>query len=98
MTIITNSNRKAFLPSQEKLQLGQFSKKYYYVLEGANQGSPELILGNLSRPLSLLKDHGYRYGMDRTGSVVLSIIIMVLLAWIYLLGTYETGNMASLFR
>ncbi|XP_067037071.1 uncharacterized protein [Acropora muricata] len=66
MTIITNSNREALLPSQEKLQSGPCSKKHYYVLEGVNQGSPELILGNLSKPLSLLKDQQLQiwYGQD----------------------------------
>ncbi|XP_067030135.1 uncharacterized protein [Acropora muricata] len=66
MTIITNSNREALLPPQEKLQLGQCSTKHYYVLEGVNQGSPELILGNLSRPLRLLKDQQLQiwYGQD----------------------------------
>ena len=66
MTIITNSNRKALLPSQEKLQLGQCNTKHYYVLEGVNQESPELILGNLSRPLRLLKDQQLQiwYGQD----------------------------------
>ena len=66
MTIIRNSNREALLPSQEKLQSGSCSKKHYYVLEGVNQGSPELILGNLSRPLSLLKDQQLQiwYGQD----------------------------------
>ena len=69
MTIITNSNRKPLLPSQEKLQLGQCSKRYYYVLEGVNQGSPELILGNLSRPLNLLKGQQLQiwYGQDWVG-------------------------------
>ena len=66
MTIITNSNREALLPPQEKLQLGQCSTKHYYLLEGVNQGSPELILGNLSRPLRLLKDQQLQiwYGQD----------------------------------
>ena len=98
MTIISNSNKEAFLSSQEKLQLGQCSTKDYYVLEGVNQGSPELILDNLSTPLRLLKTNSCRCGMKRTKSIVLRIIIMVLRAWIYLLGTYETDNMASLLR
>ena len=61
MTIITNANKEALLPSVENL-----NNKHYYVLEGVNQGSPELILGNLSRPLRLLRDQQLQiwYGQD----------------------------------
>ena len=67
MTIITNANKKALLPSVEDMKTyGCNGKKYFYVLDGVNQGSPELILGNLSRPLSLLKDQQLQiwYGQD----------------------------------
>ena len=66
MTIMTNSNREALLPSQENLRSRPCNKKHYYVLDGVNQGSPELILGNLPRPMSLLKDQELQiwYGQD----------------------------------
>ena len=67
MTIITNANREALLPSAENLNTyGHNVKRHHYVLDGVNQGSPELILGNLSRPLSLLKDQQLQiwYGQD----------------------------------
>ena len=66
MTIITHSNREALLPSQEKLKLLRSTKKHYYVLEGVNQGTLELILGSVSVSLSLLKDQQLQiwYGQD----------------------------------
>ena len=66
MTIITNAKREALLPSVENLNTDFCNKKHYYVLEGVDQGSPELVLGNLSRPLSLLKDQQLQiwYGQD----------------------------------
>ena len=67
MTIITNANREALLPSVENMKAhGCNVKEHFYVLDGVNQGSPELILGNLSRPLSLLKDQQLQiwYGQD----------------------------------
>ncbi|XP_044170936.1 uncharacterized protein LOC114970706 [Acropora millepora] len=66
MTIITNAKREALLPSVENLKTARCSKEHYYVLEQVNQGSPELILGNLSRPLSFLKDQQLQiwYGQD----------------------------------
>ena len=56
MTIITNANREILLPSLENLKAQCDGKKEFYILEGVTQQSPELILGNLSRPLDLLKD------------------------------------------
>lgn len=44
MTIITNSNKEAILPSQENLKSCPCTKKHYYVLDGIDQGSPEPIL------------------------------------------------------
>ncbi|XP_015747709.1 PREDICTED: uncharacterized protein LOC107327486 [Acropora digitifera] len=66
MAIITNANREALLPSVENLKSVFCNEKHYYVLKGVNQGSPELVLGNLSRPLSLLKDQQLQiwYGQD----------------------------------
>ena len=66
MTIITHSNREALLPSQEKLKLLRSTKKHYYVLEGVNQGTLELILGSVSVSPSLLKDQQLQiwYGQD----------------------------------
>ena len=67
MTIITNAKREALLPSVENMKTkGCDGKKYIYVLDGVNQRSPELILGNFSRPLSLLKDQQLQiwYGQD----------------------------------
>ncbi|XP_074634972.1 uncharacterized protein LOC141893461 isoform X1 [Acropora palmata] len=57
MTIITNSNKQVLFPPKEKLTIESCNNvAFAYILEGVNQVSPELILGNLSRPLSLLKD------------------------------------------
>ncbi|XP_044184017.1 uncharacterized protein LOC122964492 [Acropora millepora] len=66
MTIITNANREALLPSSENLKAKCDGKKEFYILDGVNQGTPELILDNLSRPLSLLKDQQLQiwYGQD----------------------------------
>ncbi|XP_044165850.1 uncharacterized protein LOC122949866 [Acropora millepora] len=67
MTVITNAKKQALLPSVENIKAyGCNGKKDSYVLDGVNQGSPELILGNLSRPLSLLKDQQLQiwYGQD----------------------------------
>ena len=66
MNIITNDNREAFLPSVVNLKTTFCNKKHYFVLDGVNQGSPELIFGNSSRPLSLLKDQQLQiwYGQD----------------------------------
>ena len=67
MTVITNAKREALLPSMENINAHACNgKEHFYVLDGVNQGSPELILGNLSRPLSLLKDQQLQiwYGQD----------------------------------
>ena len=66
MTIITNANREALLPSSENMKTQCNDKKEFYILDGVNQRSPELILGNLSRPLNLLKDQQLQiwYGQD----------------------------------
>ena len=68
MTIITNANREALLPPSENLKVRCSREKEFYILDGVNQGSPELILGNLSRQLSLLKDQQLQiwYGQDWT--------------------------------
>ena len=67
MTIITNANREALLPSVESLypRYGCHTGKYFYTLDELNQGSLELILGN-SRSLNLLKDQQLQiwYGQD----------------------------------
>ena len=71
MTVITNGNREALLPSVENLYARKGCKtgKYFYFLDGANQASLELILGNLSKPLNLLKYQQLRiwYGQDWVG-------------------------------
>ena len=66
MTIITNANKEALLPPSENLMAKCSREKEFYILDGVNQGSPELILGNLSKPLSLLKDQQLQiwYGQD----------------------------------
>jgi len=66
MTIITNANREALLPSSENLKAKCSGEKEFYILDGVNQGTSELILDNLSRPLSLLKDQQLQiwYGQD----------------------------------
>lgn len=48
MTIITNSNKEAVLPSQENLKSGPCTKKHYYVLDRVDQGSSEPILSGQS--------------------------------------------------
>ena len=71
MTIITNANREALLPAVEILNTPFCMREHYYVLEGVNQASPELILGNLSRSLSLLKGQQLQiwYGQDLANCV-----------------------------
>ena len=66
MTIITKANREALFPSVENLKSDSCNKKHYYVLEGVSQGSPQLILGNLSKPLRLFRDQRLQmwYGQD----------------------------------
>ena len=67
MTIITNSNKEVLFPPKEKMTIKSCKNvAFAYILEGVSQGSPELILGNLSRPLSLLKDQQLQiwYGQD----------------------------------
>ena len=67
MTIITNAKREALLPPVENMKTpGCDGEKYLYVLDGVTQVSPELILGNLARPLNLLKDQQLQiwYGQD----------------------------------
>ena len=71
MTIITNAKREALLPSVENLRRASGCKtlKHFYILDGVSQGSLELILGNPSRPLNLLKDQQLQiwYGQDWVG-------------------------------
>ena len=65
-TIITKANREALLPSSENMISRCNEKKEAFILDGVDQQSPELILGNLSRPLNLLKDQQLQiwYGQD----------------------------------
>ncbi|XP_067030131.1 uncharacterized protein [Acropora muricata] len=71
MTIITNASRKALLPSVESLhgKNGCNNGEYFYTLDEVDQGSRELILDNLSRPLNLLKNQQLQiwYGQDWVG-------------------------------
>ena len=55
-----------YYPNNTFMTIITNDKEHFYVLDGVNQGSPELILGNLSRPLSLLKDQQLQiwYGQD----------------------------------
>ena len=68
MTIIINSSRQALLPSEEKIENTTSCnyKKHFYVLEGVNQGAPELVLGTFKGSLSLLKGQQLQiwYGQD----------------------------------
>ena len=66
MTIITNANRESLLPSSENFKTKCDGQKEFYVLDGVYQRSPELILGNLSRPSNLLMDQQVQiwYGQD----------------------------------
>ena len=66
MTIITSAKGEALLPSSENLKPKGSGEKEFYTLDGVNQRSPELILGNLSRPLDFLKDQQLQiwYGQD----------------------------------
>ena len=72
MTIITNANKKALMPTEEDLKMFNFrdhpcnQKKHFYVLEGIKQGSSELVLSSHSSPLRLLKNQELQiwYGQD----------------------------------
>ena len=66
MTIITNANRHALLPSNKDLKTAAWNRDHSYVLEGIQQGSSELVLDNLSKPLRLSKDQELQiwYGQD----------------------------------
>ena len=72
MTIITNANRKALMPTEEDLKMFNFRNhscnqiKHFYVLEGIKQGSSELVLSSHSSPLRLLKNQELQiwYGQD----------------------------------
>lgn len=71
MTIITNASGEALLPSVESLYAKHGCNKgaYFYTLDEVDQGSRELILRNLSRPLNLLKNQQLQiwYGQDWIG-------------------------------
>ena len=58
MTIVTNAKREGLLPSVENLYGTEGCKtgRNFYIVDGDSQGSLELILGSLCRPLNLLKD------------------------------------------
>ena len=56
MTIITNGKRQVLLPSENDWKSVAGYKNHFYVLKGIQQGSSELVLGNLSKPLRLSKD------------------------------------------
>ena len=72
MTIITNANKKALMPTEKDLKMFNFEKhsckqkKHFYVLEGIKQGSSELVLSSHSSPLRLLKNQELQiwYGQD----------------------------------
>ncbi|XP_068734294.1 uncharacterized protein [Montipora capricornis] len=68
MTIITNANKKALLPTEKDMETASFcnQKKHFYVLERINQGSSELVLSSHSSPLRLLKNQELQiwYGQD----------------------------------
>ena len=72
MTIITNANKKALMPTEKDLKKFNFGYhpcdqiKHFYVLEGIKQGSSELVLSSHSSPLRLLKNQELQiwYGQD----------------------------------
>ncbi|XP_068734290.1 uncharacterized protein [Montipora capricornis] len=72
MTIITNANKKALLPTEQDLKMFNSGnhpcnqKKHFYVLEEIKQGSSELVLSSHSSPLRLLKNQELQiwYGQD----------------------------------
>lgn len=72
MTIITNATKQALLPSEENLKaFSKWShpcneKKHFFALGGVSQKTSELVLGNLSSPLRLLKAQELQiwYGQD----------------------------------
>ncbi|XP_068733825.1 uncharacterized protein [Montipora capricornis] len=68
MTIITNANKTALLPTEKDMKTVSFCnpEKHFYVLEGINQGSSELVLNIHSNPISLLKNQELQiwYGQD----------------------------------
>ena len=77
MTIITNANEIALLPTEKDLKMfnsGECKhKKHFYVLEGIKQGSTELVLSSHSSPLHLLKNQELQiwYGQDRANCLEL---------------------------
>ncbi|XP_068685489.1 uncharacterized protein [Montipora foliosa] len=72
MTIITNANKTALMPTEKDLKKFNFGShpcdqiKHFYVLEGIKQGSTELVLSSHSSPLRLLKNQELQiwYGQD----------------------------------
>ncbi|XP_068685496.1 uncharacterized protein [Montipora foliosa] len=72
MTIITNPNKKALLPTEQDLKMFNSGNhpcdqiKHFYVLEGIKQESSELVLSRHSSPLRLLKNQELQiwYGQD----------------------------------
>ena len=68
MTIITKANREALLPSAEELKNSAScgNKKHIYFLEKTSQNSTELVFGNLSSFLTLLRNQELQiwYGQD----------------------------------
>ena len=68
MTIITNANMTALLPSVEDLEKTESfcPRKHFYNLEGIGHKSPELVFRNLPRPLSFSRGQELQiwYGQD----------------------------------
>ena len=70
MTIITDANKKAVLPSAEDLEAfdyGECDKKtHFYRLSGYHHNSTELVFRNLSNPLSVSRNQELQiwYGQD----------------------------------
>ncbi|XP_068734816.1 uncharacterized protein [Montipora capricornis] len=73
MTVITDANKNALLPAWEDFKKFNNNtehpcdqKKHFYVLEGINQGSSELVLNIHSNPIRLLKNQELQiwYGQD----------------------------------
>ena len=70
LTIITKSNRKAFLPPAGDLKVrndeGCRNEKHFYHLDGITHTSPELLFSHLPNPLSVSRNQELQiwYGQD----------------------------------
>ena len=68
MTIITNAKKEAILPPAGDLKPhgGCDNKNHFYSLNGTNHTSPELVFGDLTTTVSVLRNQELQiwYGQD----------------------------------